>query len=78
MRTRSIIGKRIVAIQQSWQSLGGGMKAVTLEYLELEDGTRLIPFVHEGDPEHGVDLIVNKQHCHHAPHGRKAARRNDR
>ena len=60
MKTRNVIGQRVVAVRQ-WRpcrgrsNTGGGMH---VEYLELENGARLYPHVMEGEGEYGVDFTV--------------------
>lgn len=63
MKTRGIIGQRIVAVSQTKWHPGSSRAAVNVvNYIELEDGTRIIPAVIEGEADYGVEFVVNKQH----------------
>jgi len=59
MKTRGIIGKRIVAIRQRkfFSSHLGTMDNTILE-IELNDGTLLRPLVGEQDGSYSVDFVV--------------------
>lgn len=61
MKTRGIIGKRIVRIEQGMARHGETARSPTnsVGWIELEDGTKLIPVVAEGDSCYFVDLVVN-------------------
>jgi hypothetical protein len=63
MTTRGILGKKIVRVKQSLWHPGDNRKPVNaIDFIELEDGTLLIPFVHEGASTYGVDLAANTTH----------------
>ena len=61
MKTRGIIGKRIVAIRQRrfYNDYNASMEVSVYE-IELEDGTLLRPMVHPTENDAVVDMIVVK------------------
>ena len=61
MKTRGVIGKRIVAIRQTrfFNHNFAGMDVDVYE-IELDDGTLLRPLVNETEDEYVVDMIVVK------------------
>ncbi len=63
MRTRGVLGRQIVAIQQKMVPAvpSAGRPAYnTITAIILDDGTRLIPHVLEGENDYGVDFVVRK------------------
>lgn len=62
MRTRNVLGQRIVRVEQGRTSRGHGYPpANTVNFLELENGMRLFPMVKEGDAEYFVDFLTLKK-----------------
>jgi hypothetical protein len=61
VKTRGIIGKRIVAIRQvRYQDAVRGL-VIGVDAIVLEDGTELRPFAHETeDSDYPVDMLVIK------------------
>jgi hypothetical protein len=58
--TRGLIGRSIVGIQQSPIKLSSGRKIMTLDWIELSDGTRLIPAAYQTDDRPVGDLLLDK------------------
>ena len=63
MKSRGVVGKRIVGIKQkyigSWEG-GPGFEGQSVEEIILEDGTRLCLWGHESEDEPYVQVIVVK------------------
>lgn len=61
MKTKGIIGKRIAHVEQSTVSGGHGyLPRNTVHWIELEDGTRLVPFTQEREDGYDHDFTVAK------------------
>lgn len=61
MKTRGIIGQKIVHVEQSMCARGSSHPPqMTLHYIKLENGILLIPMVYEGEADYFVDMAVNK------------------
>lgn len=60
MRAKDAIGKRIVGVKHAVISRDG-IRSTVVDYLELEDGTRLITHAHPTDDVPAGDIIVSKQ-----------------
>jgi len=60
MKTRGIIGQRIVAVSQERVSESGRGATINVRHIELENGTRIVPVVHEGEADYSVDFIAVK------------------
>jgi len=60
MKTRGILGKRIVAIEQTRVHQGKGYEGSTmaLQHIELEGGLRLIPITKTTDNDYLTDFLV--------------------
>jgi len=64
MLVRGVIGKRITAIgQQKMFNNNCGRMRNFVNFIELEDGTRLVPFVDEWEADYTVDFRVEKSAC---------------
>lgn len=63
MKSRGVVGKRIVAVEQAVRNprISGRRRVACVDALVLEDGTRLVPVVQENDfAEYWVDLVVSR------------------
>lgn len=60
LRSKDVVGKRIVKVEQSRASNGRGKMVWDVEALVLEDGTRLIPVTVETEGDYFHKFIVNK------------------
>lgn len=62
MKTRLVIGQKIVAVKQGPFHASHGMTNA-IDYIELENGIRLYPVTIESasSAEYGTDLVVNTQ-----------------
>lgn len=60
MRSRDVVGKRIVKVHQQRVNDGRGGTVWDLDSLELEDGTRLIPMTIETEGDYCHKLLVSK------------------
>ena len=63
MKSRDVVGKKIVAIRQGvWsQQQGANINCWTVEALVLEDGTELRFTTVEGEGEYGTNIVVIKR-----------------
>lgn len=62
MKTVHVIGKRITRIKQGIIRRGPSYNPINaVEYLELEDGTRLYPHASVDDSDYSVEMIVNRK-----------------
>lgn len=60
MKTRGIIGQRIIGVEQGWKSGGHGYPSrISVDFLLLEDGTRLFPVTREREDGYDHDFAVN-------------------
>lgn len=61
MKTRTVIGKRIVSVVQRKTSCGSGRDpAYSVRFLELENGVRLRPIVIETETDYLVDFVATE------------------
>lgn len=61
MKTRGIIGRRIVAVRQGMCGGESARAAVNaVDFIELDNGIRLFPHVSEHESFYSVDFVVNK------------------
>lgn len=64
MKTKHVIGQRIVHVDQGITSRGHGFPASnSIGHIELENGTKLIPQVQECEGDYQVDMVVNRVHA---------------
>lgn len=62
MKTRNVLGKRIVAVKQYRPGNRANVAGlVCLEYIELDNGTRLVPLTIEGESEYHTELILSRK-----------------
>lgn len=61
MKTRGIIGRKITAVKQTccWNDQTGHMSNC-IDYLLLDDGTRLVPTTEEFGSYYGTDFVILK------------------
>jgi len=63
VRSRGVVGKRIVGIKQKYlgpREVGEGLQGQSVEELLLEDGTKLLLWASESEHEPYVQVIVMK------------------
>lgn len=60
MKSRGVVGKRIVEIRQDTVRETGRRAVSSVYAVVLEDGTELRPMVYEGETDYSVDLLVVK------------------
>lgn len=70
MKTRGIIGRRITRISQTMQRCSGGAQ-LTVDYIELDNGVRLVPITREPDldytDQYGTVFAINKTNKKRTP-----------
>lgn len=62
MKGRDLVGKRVVAVRQTfWRAADGAhVPGWVLDSIEFDDGTELTFVVAEGEDSYGVEGIVTK------------------
>jgi hypothetical protein len=61
MKSRGVVGKKIVRIEQRMRALGEGREPENcVDYIELEDGTKLWPYTIEQVDGYSQDFVVTK------------------
>jgi len=60
MKSRGVVGKRIVKIHQSMEYPRNHPKVMDVYGIDLEDGTMLTPTTCEGETEYYVEVMVRK------------------
>lgn len=60
MKTKGVIGKRIVAIQQEVRRDGHGIVTVSVYGIKLENGWILRPVVREMENDYAVEFVIHK------------------
>ena len=61
MKSKDVVGKRIVGIQHArWFDQRSKKMLCTVDFLTLEDGTVLFPYAGETDTEPYGDLLVGR------------------
>jgi hypothetical protein len=69
VRSRGVVGQRIVKISQSVVSCGQNREpANVVEFMELEDGTKLYPMTIEQDDGYATDFAVHRPKRHKKQH----------
>ena len=56
MKTKNVIGQKIVAVEQSRVHLSGRRSTITVDALVLENGVQLVPIAYETGAEPIGDL----------------------
>ena len=65
MRNRDVVGRRIVHVEQGMVSCGPGRSPHNgVMWIELEDGTRLVPITFETEDVYGTDFVLNTTRKH--------------
>lgn len=61
MNDRHVIGRRIVAVKQSRVRTNGGATIASVDFIELENGVRLVPAIAELVADYSMDFLVLEQ-----------------